>query len=165
MLLFHGSNMQVDKPSIEFSRPNLDFGCGFYATSIESQAVRWAHRKSQLSGGTSVINVYEFDVGALQNFRYLEFETKNAEWLDFIVVNRKGESKQSAFDLIRGPVADDRVFEAVNMYMEGLWDKKTTLDALKFYKTNDQYCFTTQRLIDLALQFKHSYTLIGDHVN
>ncbi|MDR1158105.1 MAG: DUF3990 domain-containing protein [Oscillospiraceae bacterium] len=40
MILYHGSNMKVSKVDLLKCRPYKDFGCGFYLTDIEEQAVR-----------------------------------------------------------------------------------------------------------------------------
>lgn len=42
MILYHGSNIEVTKPQIIVSNRALDFGAGFYTTSSEDQAIRWA---------------------------------------------------------------------------------------------------------------------------
>ena len=42
MYLYHGSNMKVETPQLILSNRTLDFGSGFYTTSDESQATRWA---------------------------------------------------------------------------------------------------------------------------
>ena len=42
MLIYHASDVIVDKPDTRHSRTNLDFGIGFYATIIKEQAIRYA---------------------------------------------------------------------------------------------------------------------------
>ena len=44
MILYHGSHNVIEKPDISFSRDNTDFGKGFYATTIKSQAEKWTNR-------------------------------------------------------------------------------------------------------------------------
>lgn len=44
MKLYHGSTLIVDKPLVSFGRDNLDFGKGFYTTSMQSQAEKWVQR-------------------------------------------------------------------------------------------------------------------------
>ena len=44
MKLYHGSTVIVDKPLVSFGRDNLDFGKGFYTTSIQNQAEEWILR-------------------------------------------------------------------------------------------------------------------------
>ena len=44
MKLYHGSTFIVDKPLVSYGRENLDFGKGFYTTSMQSQAEKWVQR-------------------------------------------------------------------------------------------------------------------------
>lgn len=39
MKLFHGSNMEIDRVDLSKCLPNKDFGCGFYTTLLEEQAM------------------------------------------------------------------------------------------------------------------------------
>ena len=57
------------------------------------------------------------------------------------------------YDVIIGGVADDKVFAAVNFYARGLWNLEQTLEALQYYKRNDQYCIVSQWVIDERLRF------------
>ena len=44
MKLYHGSTVIVEKPLVSYGRDNLDFGKGFYTTSMQSQAEKWVQR-------------------------------------------------------------------------------------------------------------------------
>ncbi|MCL2443512.1 MAG: DUF3990 domain-containing protein [Treponema sp.] len=44
MILFHGSNMEIDKINLNKCRPYKDFGRGFYTTPIREQAAAMARR-------------------------------------------------------------------------------------------------------------------------
>ena len=35
MILYHGSFIEINKPDLKHSRPNVDFGKGFYTTPIQ----------------------------------------------------------------------------------------------------------------------------------
>lgn len=93
MIVFHGSNMEVATPFVHLGRNNLDFGKGFYVTTLLKQAARW---QKQLYGyvlrGAAIINKYELDYEGIKNsgFAILSFAEYNEEWLDFIVANRNG---------------------------------------------------------------------------
>ena len=55
MRLYHSSNVSVERPDTEHSRPYLDFGRGFYLTSLYEQAVKYAQRfkeEGNLHGST-----------------------------------------------------------------------------------------------------------------
>ena len=63
MIVYHGSTIVVDKPDVEHSFRPLDFGKGFYVTTVREQAVRWAHRKADvLEGAKPILNIYEESV-------------------------------------------------------------------------------------------------------
>lgn len=40
--LYHGSYTEVEKPEVEKGRTKVDFGQGFYLTTIKGQAEKWA---------------------------------------------------------------------------------------------------------------------------
>lgn len=153
MRLYHGSNVIVDDPRVDKSRPCLDFGQGFYLTSIRAQAEKWARRRADWAGGVPYINEYEFSDNR-EGLRIREFASgEEAAWVEFVCDCRRGGEAFRQYDLVIGEVADDRVFAAVQMYFDGLWDMPTTLSALKFYEKNDQYCFVSQAVVDSRLTF------------
>jgi len=51
MILFHGSNMQIDSVDLHKCRPFKDFGKGFYLTTIEDKARMMAMRICKIYGG------------------------------------------------------------------------------------------------------------------
>jgi len=156
MILYHGSDCIVNKPDILHSNKRLDFGQGFYLTSVKEQAERWAKRKSLIhQNTTSFINIFEFT--EKEHFKIKDFMDDLNNWLDFVVDCRNGKSLYKQFDLIKGKVADDKVFRVVDMYKRGIWDKKRALEEIKVYKTYDQINFITQKVIDEMLVFKNSY--------
>lgn len=62
--------------------------------------------------------------------------------------NGRGGTAWRDYDLIVGGVANDKVYFAVDMYYQGIWDMDRTLEALRFYKVNDQWCFVSQSALD-----------------
>ena len=46
MIVYHGSTDVIKQPDVKHSYRLLDFGQGFYVTTVKEQAVRWARRKS-----------------------------------------------------------------------------------------------------------------------
>ena len=63
MIVYHGSSVVVRQPDILHSYRALDFGKGFYVTSVREQAERWARRKAVLVGGRAMVNQYQMDDG------------------------------------------------------------------------------------------------------
>lgn len=161
MIVYHGSTEIIQNPEVAHSKKYLDFGKGFYITSFENQAKKWAIRKGMRQEKSPIVNIYEVSED-WKNFRVLSFEKENEKWLDFVCACRKGESLNKEYDIIIGSVADDDVFKTVDMYFRGLWDKKKVLEELTYYKMNDQICIVNQETLDQILIFKEAYEVKMD---
>ncbi len=59
MIVYHGSTEIIKSPDILHSKKYLDFGEGFYLTTYEEQARKWAVRKAMRQEKTAIVNVYE----------------------------------------------------------------------------------------------------------
>lgn len=156
MIVYHGTTETIEKPDVKHSKKYLDFGKGFYLTTFEEQAKKWAVRKSMRQGKSAIVNVYEMKDN-LENYRVLSFKKENGKWLDFVCACRKGENLNIDYDIIIGNVADDDVFKTVDMYFRGLWDKKKVLEELRYYKMNNQICIVNQAVLEQILIFQESY--------
>lgn len=156
MIVYHGTTERIEKPDVKYSKKYLDFGSGFYLTTFEEQAKKWAVRKSMRQEKTAIVNIYELEEN-LADYRVLTFEKENEKWLDFVCGCRKGKPLNKDYDIIIGNVADDDVFKTVDMYFRGLWDKKKVLEELRYYKMNNQICIVNQEILDQVLIFKNSY--------
>ena len=146
--LYHGSTVAVRKPSLRPGRPNADFGKGFYTTSNLEQAVRWAHIKQEREEAErAVVSIYEFDESLLENPDLIirQFTGADEPWLYFATDCRK--SRPHEFDLVQGPVANDKVFTTVNLFESGVLSAEAAILQLKAYKTYDQLSFHTDRVI------------------
>ena len=150
MKLYHGSNMAVQKPQILVSDRKLDFGTGFYLTSSLEQAERWAKLTAERRGiGVPTISVYEFDEAKLTELKILKFEKANKKWLDFVVANRDNTIDDQKWDMVIGPVANDRTMPVIRLFIAKVYTAAEALRRLLPQKLHDQYTFKTQT----ALQF------------
>ena len=156
MIVYHGSTEAISRPDNQHSQNHLDFGRGFYVTTFQEQAARWAKRKAMRKGGAAVVNVYELSE-AFDGFSVLTFPEDNEAWLDYVCSCRRGSEDYLGYDLVIGSVANDDVFRTIDMYFRGIWDKERTIAELRFYKLNDQYCLISQAMIDQNLKFIRSY--------
>lgn len=155
--LYHGSTVTVRKPSLRPCRPNADFGKGFYTTSVKEQAVRWAHiRQEREDAPRAVVSVYEFDESLLDNadWNIRRFTGADEPWLLFVTDCRK--SRPHDYDIVQGPVANDKVFTTVNLFESGVLSAEAAILQLKAYKTYDQLSFHTPRVIG-TLKFVESF--------
>lgn len=158
MTVFHGSDTIVKNPDVLHSFRNLDFGKGFYVTSIEEQAERWAKRKADFSKLKAVLNIYELKED-FSDLKVLDFKDDLDTWIDFVCSCRNGNLEYTKYDLIIGKVANDKVFRVVDMYNSGIWEKERAIKEIKAYKNYDQIAFITQKAIDNLLFFTDSREL------
>lgn len=157
MIVYHGSNMVVREPDAEHSFRALDFGKGFYVTTIREQAERWARRKANIYGQEKgMINIYQMEEKT-SGLVYKKFEEDLGEWIDFVCKCREGGSDYLQYDLIMGKVANDKVFRVVDMYHSGIWNKERALKEIKVYPTYDQIAFISQKAIEQLLRYESYY--------
>ena len=154
MIVYHGSTEIVKKPDVEHSYRPLDFGKGFYVTTVKEQAERWARRKAGILGtDKAILNLYQMCEDT-SGFLPKTFDEDLMEWIDFVCDCRDGGTEYLKYDLISGMVANDKVFRVVDMYHMGIWDKERALQEIRVYPAYDQTAFITQRAIDALLVYK-----------
>lgn len=152
--IFHGGTDAIEHPLVDIGRDGLDFGNGFYATEIYEQAQEWAKKNARQRLMTPVINEYSFDdETAKAKYKVLTFEKYDIEWLDFIVNCRGGYDPSDEFDCVEGGVANDRVIDTVEGYINGTIDAEHALIELSKHQPNHQICFLNQKLADECLAF------------
>lgn len=160
MIVYHGSNVIVELPDTDHSFRFLDFGKGFYVTTVKEQAERWARRKSGLYGAyRGIVSVYRMK-DTWDGLIRKDFEEDLSEWIDFVCECRDGKSDYMQYDMIAGKVANDKAFRVVDMYRSGIWDKERALKEIKVYSNYDQIAFLTQKAIDQLLQFESFYEVM-----
>ena len=61
MRLYHGTNLLFDDIDLRMSKPNKDFGKGFYLSDNLQQAGDLANSRVELEGGKPIVLAYDFD--------------------------------------------------------------------------------------------------------
>lgn len=153
MILYHGSYLEITEPDLLHSRPNVDFGRGFYVTPLYEQVAKWCGRFKR-RGQNGIISKYVYDENREVELKMLQFDSYSEEWLDFILNCRSGND-QTDYDLVIGGVANDKVFNTVELFFDGLIDKNEAIKRLRYEKTNLQVCFRTEKALRL-LKFEGS---------
>lgn len=159
LTVYHGSTCRVEQPLAGVCRPNLDFGIGFYVTSMKEQAIRWALRTADLRHQAEAwLNTYllDIDVCHAAPYRCRRFEIYNADWLDFVVTCRQGGDLWQDYDIIEGGIADDRVIRTIDLYIRGDYTREEALLRLAHQEPNNQICIINQEIIEHHLCFKES---------
>jgi hypothetical protein len=149
MLVFHGSDVIVDKPRIIDPTRPLDFGGGFYVTTSKQQATEWTKRvlyRNKTNIG--YLSIYNFDIiSAEKELRILKFENADEKWLEFICSNRRKKPTTIEYDIVIGAVADDKVYRVVINYENGDINKDEALIRLKVEKLCDQILFHNEKAL------------------
>ena len=101
-----------------------------------------------------MLNTFVFDESHLDDgsLRVMRFEGYSKEWADFVFLNRNSENGESMhdYDVVIGPIANDRVGVQIRRYMEKEITLETFLENLKYMKgVTFQYFFGTEKAINL----------------
>ena len=147
MKLYHGSLEVVSEPRIITPNRTLDYGRGFYTTTSYEQAEQWVRRRKGTQHSIGYVNVYELADILPDDIKQLRFETPTEEWVDFVMRNRTEKGFEHSFDIVYGPVANDRVYAAFALYESNLLDKEGLIRELRAYELVDQFLFHTEQSV------------------
>lgn len=158
MIVYHGSNIEIDTIKLDKCNKYKDFGQGFYVTTIEEQAERMAKRTVRRFNGIPFVTVYEFDENDLYDLKYKEFKYVDNDWAIFIMNNRDRtftnmtdelSNHDNKYDVVSGAVANDDIATTFALYREGIINSEILTERLKYKQLNNQYSFHTDRAIKL----------------
>ena len=149
MILYHGSNVDIESIDLSRSSVGKDFGCGF---ANKQQAERMGNRRARLYGGEMVVSSFEFDEKAAReaDMHIKDFESYSKEWADFVLANRKNDTRTQIhdFDIVHGPIANDDVGYQIRRLLAGMITIETFLEELKYKEgITYQYFFATERSV------------------
>ena len=154
-LLFHGAKTEIDgEIDMYKGRKNNDFGQGFYTGESYEQAI------SFVSGfGNSSVYYIRFDDRYLKCKRY----EVNQEWMMTIAYYRgtldeykdhpavKALIEQSRnCDYIIAPIADNRMFQIINSFIEGELTDEQCKHCLAATNLGMQYIFVSEKAVSQA---------------
>lgn len=151
MKVYHASTIPVESPDTKHSRDKLDFGKGFYLTEIREQAIKYAERFT-VRNKEAYINEYDLDED-LHDFTVKQFLAYDEEWLDYVTRCRKGMQTEPLYDAVSGGIANDKVFNTIDLYFAGVISKAEALGRLKYEVPNHQLCILNENLIRKHLHF------------
>ena len=153
MILYHGTNVEFEKIDLQKSKPNKDFGRGFYLSPFFEQAKDMAETKvEQLEYGNPIVFQYEVKEEDMADLRILRFDSYSEEWAKFILANRNNKSEKAVhdYDIVIGPIADDKVGLQLWRYEIRSIDLPTLVRNLQYMKgVTIQYFFGTERAINI----------------
>ncbi len=118
MILYHGSNTYINEIDLSKSKPCKDFGKGFYLSDSHEQALEMAKLKTLILGGETAVTEFEFNGELISsgNLKVITFDSYSEEWLDFILLNRTSREIAHDYDIVYGPIANDKVGAQIFKY-------------------------------------------------
>ncbi|MDR0756589.1 MAG: DUF3990 domain-containing protein [Tannerella sp.] len=147
MRVFHGSYTRIDTIDLSKCKPQKDFGRGFYVTKICLHAESWANVIGENHNTKGVVTEFEYTEGSFIESicKIKRFNGYDEEWLDFIVRNRDKKSPDPAhdYDIVEGPVANDKIQHTLRFYLKGNISKEKFLEMLTWHEETHQICFCT----------------------
>jgi hypothetical protein len=156
MIVYHGSYTEIKKIDLSKATASNDFGKGFYVTNIYEHAKIMAERQGESHNCAGAVSAFEFDYYEAfsdehdNRYKTKKFDEYTREWLDFIVENRENKTGKQIheYDIVEGPVADDRVRKTVPKYAQKLISADDFLKILKHHEPTHQICFCTGKSLN-----------------
>ena len=147
MKVYHGSYIRIDNIDLLKCKPQKDFGQGFYVTKYLRHAENWARVVAANNSSEAVITEFEYMDDEFTNSicKIKRFDGYSEEWLDFIVMNRDRKSPNPAhdYDIVEGPVADDKIQNTLRFFLKGKVSKEKFLEMLTYHEETHRICFLT----------------------
>ncbi len=158
MILYHGSNTDIKDIDLSLSRPFKDFGRGFYLSDNEEQALKMAQTRVIGFGGEPKISKFEFDETILTDNKEVNvklFKEYSSEWAQFVFDNREGRISVPLYDIVYGPIANDRVGLQIRKLRDGSIDTDEFLHRLKYMEgITFQYFFGSLKAVKLLTKIE-----------
>lgn len=168
MKVYHGSDTQIEEIDLEKCKYGKDFGRGFYVTKLKEQAETMAVRVSRWSKKKPVVTEFEFDEFAQidNDLKILVFEDYTDEWFDFVILNRRNKKREQIhdYDIVEGPVANDKIATQIEDYLEGAITKEQFFSDL-IYSPSHQICFCTTKSLQVLSLAKGKIDSVIYHID
>ena len=153
VLLFHGAKTIINgKIDLKYSKSNNDFGKGFYCGETYEQSVSFISEfenssvyllklnKEDLKYKTYTLNrdwlmLVAYFRGVLKditNLRFIEKELIEIENLDYIIA----------------PIADNRMFEIISLFIEGIITDEQCIHCLVASNLGNQYVILSKKAVE-----------------
>ena len=147
MKLYHGSNMEINKPDLSRSKPFKDFGQGFYLSpGYETTVASMANIREPC------VTIFELEDQIIKtsDLQIKIFDDYCEEWAQFVLLNRDRSHTHPAhtYDIVIGPIADDGVTYQLRRYSMGDISMSRLIEELKYANgLTIQYYFGTEHAL------------------
>jgi len=169
VLVYHGGYTLIDEIDLEKCRPYTDFGKGFYVTKYKHHAENWAKKAGKKNNTDGYVTVFNYLDSSFTDYILKKkiFNGYTEEWLDFIINNRNIESNKQIhdFDIVEGPVANDKVQNRLQYYLTGKISKNDFLKELTYHEETHQICFCTFASLQALKYIGKELTVCIEQIN
>ncbi len=140
--LFHSGYDIIKRPDIHRGRKNADFGQGFYTTDNQDFAYTWAREKT---GFETIINIYELNEEGLK----IKELKRDSDWFEYIFANRRVRPDAfSEYDIIKGPIANDTIFDTFGIITSGFLSPQEAMKLLMIGPCFTQIVLKTEAAVN-----------------
>jgi len=169
MILYHGSNIEIDTIDLGKCRPYKDFGKGFYTTPMLEQAWKMAERTVRIyKEGRPCVTVFSVDDRLFSDaaLKVKQFNRPDNEWAMFVVNNRNRQfqdiqslncNTDAKYDIVIGPVANDDIAALIDVFIAGLISDDALAKELTFRELNNQFSFHTEKSVSCLVKTEVSH--------
>ncbi|MDR2598747.1 MAG: DUF3990 domain-containing protein [Oscillospiraceae bacterium] len=166
--LYHGTICVINNIDLNKCRSRTDFGKGFYMSSKLKTARDWAIGKPSLEMKTPTVMRYKINDAIYTDIviKKLVFTTPTKEWLNFVRDNRQRKNSTTSereprhtYDVVSGPIADDKVVDVVNEYCKSLISAEDAISRIKTLPNVIQTSFHTPLALSYLSSFSYSQCL------
>lgn len=162
VVLFHGAKTQIEgNLDIEKSRKNNDFGKGFYCGESLEQSAMFVSNYPESS--LYIMNFLKdglkekvFGVNREWMLMIAYFRGRLGEFENSKVVSKLAESIKG-IDYIIAPIADNRIFEIIDSFIDGEITDVQCQHCLSATNLGNQYVFLTQKALNQVEILAHCF--------
>lgn len=112
-------------------------------SDVEMLSIRLSLREK-----SEIYYVYQYTFHETETLKIKRFDSLSKEWLEFIRKNRVEGGIQHHYDVVIGPVADDRTMETIQLYISDVLTADEAVERLRYNQVNNQVSFHSQKALD-----------------
>jgi hypothetical protein len=151
MTLYYGSDSLIEEIDLNRCEPFKDFGKGFYTTVVRHHAEERAKAAAEAHNTKPVVTAFSFDEAAFtdENITVKRFPEPSVEWVEFVMRcrNRKLPQPPHTYDVVEGPIANDKMRAQFSLFERGVIDMATVLRRITYLEETHQISFHTSAAI------------------
>ena len=162
LILYHGSNVIVEKPQFGYGNLRNDYGLGFYCTEDINLAKEWGVMESK----DGYANKYELDLEGLSCLDLSDPKYNVLHWITILLKNRIFTLKNDItkigkqylidnfsipyenYDIIIGYRADDSYFSYAEAFLNNTISCQRLAEALKLGNLGEQVVIKSKKAFD-----------------